>query len=124
MDKTGVCSGFSNVRFLDVRVFDLGGDFSCSGCSGFIGDIMTFCICHDKVDFVEKMWINMRESLWEICGKVYHKVVDKLVLHILRKSFALLHVHSGKISPRFAHGFNRGKWRVLHIIHRPYYYNY
>lgn len=124
MDKIRVCSGFSDVRFSYVRVFGFDRNFACSGCSGFNCDIMQFCSRLNKVDFVEKMWRNLRKSLWVNCGKVLPRVVEKVVLHIFGGGFARFGRFCGKFCRRFTHRFNRGVDGVLHIFHIAYYYNY
>ena len=113
MGKTGVCSVFGVVRV-----------FECSGCSGFIYSITPLCKNLRKVDFVEKMWRSLRKSLWVNCGKVLRRIVDKLVLHILRKSSARFAGNCGKKCTGFTHAFYRGEGGVLHIFHIAYYYNY
>lgn len=124
MGKTEVCSGFRDVRFFCVRVFDFEVGFMCSGCTGFVWNIMTLWESSDKVDFVEKMWRNLRKSLWANCGKVLRRTVEKVVLHILGRRFARFGRICGKFCRGFAQGFNRGRGGVLHIFHIDYYYNY
>lgn len=121
MVKTESCSVFSNVRFYGVRVFGFGWDYVCSG---YARDIMQFCKSLDKVDFVEKLWRNLRKSLWVNCGKVLRRAVDKRVLHILGERFARFGEFCGKFCSGFTHINNSGRHGVLHIFHIAYYYNY
>lgn len=124
MGKIEICSGFNDVRFSYVRVFGFDGNFTCSGCSDFICDTIPSYTQSNKVDFVEKMWRNLRKNLWVNCGKVLRRGVDKLVLHILGKRFARFDGFCGKFYKGFTHRFNRGRGGVLHIFHIAYYYNY
>ena len=95
--------------FLDVRFFKHVRVFGCSVCS---------------VDIVEKLWESLRETLWEICGKVstvgcvnkFYTLLDR----ILHKST----VCGGKFYQWFCTRSYICKWVVLHIFHKVYYYNY
>ena len=124
MGKTEVCSGFDDVRFSCVRVFDFGKNYVSLDCSGLVRDIMQLKMGSDKVDFVEKMWESLRKSLWVNCGKVLRRGVDKAVLHNSGKRFARFGGFCGKFYKGFTHGFYRGRSGVLHIFHIAYYYNY
>ena len=53
------------------------------------------------LDFVEKLWENLRESLWENLGKSFHRMVDLVVLHILAWNFTHFVGICGKISQGF-----------------------
>lgn len=61
-----ICSVFIRVRFCLVRVFVKIGKTLRSVCS---------------VDFVEKLWKSLRESVRKMCAKVLHCSVENLVLH-------------------------------------------
>ncbi len=57
------------------------------------------------LDFVEKLWENLRESLWEKLGKSFHRMMDLVVLHILEWDFAHFVGNCGKISKWFCTRF-------------------
>lgn len=73
---------------------------------------------------VEKLWINLWDSLWEICEKVGRKLwimwkVGKLVVKV-----GVFHAIVEKFYHEIYTWNNRGKCRVLHSFHNPYYYYY
>lgn len=79
---------------------------------------------HVGLDFVEKLWRNLRESLWKDLRKSFHRVVDFEVLH---KNLGFLHALRKIVESfpgGFAHWFLSVKMVVLHIFHKAYYYNY
>lgn len=79
--------GFSNVfGFYNVRFWAFVRVAECSVCS---------------VVFVEKMWKNMGESLWEKWGKHCVKARGRRVLHNLRAGFTQKVENCGKISRWF-----------------------
>lgn len=80
------CSVLLHVRFYLVRVFAKVGKILCSVCS---------------VDFVEKMWRSMRESLCRSLGKSFHRMVNFVVLHILEWDFT----HFGGVCGKFCRWF-------------------
>lgn len=105
-----VCSGF-------IMLFG----FCCSGISS-TWRIIPRSGC--SVDFVDKMWGSLRESLWGSWWKRLGGFVEKKVLHIIVVKNPQYEAECGKISKRFTHRKNRGNYGVLHVLHRAYYYNY
>jgi len=96
--------GFYNVRFFErVRVLQ------CSVCS---------------VDFVEKLWESLRETLWEICGKVSTVVCISKFCTFWSEILHKIVVCGGKFYQWFYTRFYLCKMIVLHIFHIVYYYNY
>ena len=88
-------------------LFGFHGMFGFS-CSGFVDMPVQYYDINCKsvrsvcaVDFVEKLWENLRESLWEKLGKSFHRVADSVVLHSLEWDFTHFVGVCGKISLRF-----------------------
>lgn len=105
-----ICSGFILLfGFYCSGYFSIWGVILRSGCS---------------VDFVDKMWENLRESMWASWWKKLGGFVEKKVLHIIVGKNPQYEVNCGKIFRRFTHRCNRGNYGVLHVLHRAYYYNY
>ena len=73
---------------------------------------------------VEKLWENLWVSLWESCGKVLHMM--SLVEFYTNFVVKVVVLHG--MVEKFCRGIytwnNRGKSRVLHSFHSPYYYYY
>lgn len=53
---------------------------------------------HVGLDFVEKLWRNLRERLWKDLRKSFHRVVDFEVLHKNLGVFARFEEDCGKFS--------------------------
>lgn len=73
--------------------------------------ILTFCSTgfikteQCDLDFVEKLWESLRESLWEKLGKSFHRMANMVVLHILAWDFTHFVGVCGKISQWFCTRF-------------------
>ena len=97
------------------------GNFDLFGFWNMFGKI--YCsVC--SVDFVEKLCINMFESLCKKCAKILHiwwksRFCTKTVGKIM--SFGLM---VEKFYDWFYTRFYRGKMLVLHSFHSVYYYYY
>lgn len=57
---------------------------------------------------VEKLCINLRESLWEMCGKVLHKLGKSEFLEKRWAKVGVLHVGVGKFCRVIYTWINRG----------------
>ncbi len=101
-----VCSFGKNNLFGSLVMFGL---FYCSVCS---------------VVFVEKMCKNMFESLWESCVKKLHVLWKRKFYTYFVGNVEVLHALVEKFCYGLCTWFYRGKWRVLHSFHKPYYYYY
>lgn len=73
--------------------------------------------------FVEKLWENLRESLWENCGKDCAKFLEKWFYTEFWLFPHSLGAISGKISRWLYTRYLTCKLGVLHNFHRLY-YNY
>lgn len=82
-------------------------------CSGFMDDSVAYYNIFHKslcsvctVDFVEKLWRSLRESLWTNLRKSFHKVNDWMVLHSFGRNYTHFEGFCGKISKWFCTWFD------------------
>ena len=126
------CSGFcelfgkNNVRVLRfVRVRLFGKTSNVKSLQADLSKIdININFFYDSIDFVDKLWENLRESMWGSRWKRWSGFVEKRVLHKIAGKFAHNLGICGKIYKRFTQPNNRGKSGVLHVLHSAYYYNY
>lgn len=78
----------------------------------------------EKMVVVEKQWKNLRESLWESCGKKYTKLWEKRFCTYFGVEMGVFRWAVGKFCRVICTWCNRGKSGVLHNFHSPYYYYY
>lgn len=73
---------------------------------------------------VDKMCKTLWVSRWIWCGKNFRFLWKRKFYTKNVGNLQVLHVSVEKFYLWFYTEFYRGKWRVLHIFHRPYYYYY
>lgn len=107
-----------------LRVFGCGCSFGKFSVFGFLHLFGKYLCSACSVVFVEKMWINMFESLWESCVKNLNILWKRKFCTYLVGKVKVLHVVVEKFYCWLYTWIYRGKCRVLHSFHRPYYYYY